>query len=57
MSDKTVELAIEVPAETKLAVERAAAAQGISVSKFLENALRKMLEEVSFSEPSGPDQA
>ena len=47
MSDKSVELAIEVPAETKLAIERAAAAQGISVSEFIENALQRMLAETS----------
>lgn len=45
MSDKSVELAIEVPAETKLAVERAAAAQGKSVSEFIERALKMMLAE------------
>jgi predicted HicB family RNase H-like nuclease len=40
--DKT-ELAIEVPTETKRAVERAAAAQGLSVSEFIEQAVKKML--------------
>ena len=54
MSDKSVELAIEVPAEIKLAIERAAAAQRISVSKFIENALQKMLAESSPSEPTDP---
>jgi predicted HicB family RNase H-like nuclease len=45
MSDKSIELAVKVPAETKLAVERAAAEQGISVSEFIENAVQKMLAE------------
>jgi predicted HicB family RNase H-like nuclease len=49
MSDKSVELLVEVPAETKLAVERAAAAQGISVSEFIENAVQKILAEVGYS--------
>jgi uncharacterized protein (DUF1778 family) len=43
MTDEYIELAIEVPAETKVAVERAAAAQGVSVSEFVENAVQKML--------------
>ena len=51
MSDKSIELAVEVPAETKRAVERAAAAQGITVSQYLENAVQKMLAEVGYGAP------
>ena len=52
MSDKSIELAVEVPAEIKLAIERAAAAQGMSVSEFVQDALRRLLVEIgSGSEP------
>jgi hypothetical protein len=49
MTDKYIELAIEVPAETKVAVDARAAAQGVSVSEFIENAVQKMLAEVGYS--------
>jgi uncharacterized protein (DUF1778 family) len=45
MNDKPIELPVCVPAETKPAVERAAAAQGLSVSEFIEQAVKKMLAE------------
>ena len=48
MSDKSVELAIEVPAEIKLAIERAAAEQGMSVSEFIENAVQRLLAEIGY---------
>jgi len=48
MSDKNVELAIEVPPETKLAIERAAAEQGMSVSQFIENAVQRLLAEIGY---------
>jgi hypothetical protein len=39
MTDKPIELSIEVPAETRLAIERAE--RGMTVSEFLEQAERK----------------
>jgi hypothetical protein len=41
MSKKSIELAVMVPAETKLAVELVAAEQRISVSQFIENVMQK----------------
>jgi hypothetical protein len=35
MTDKPIELSIEVPAETRLAIERAAAERGMTVSEYL----------------------
>ena len=40
MTDKPIELSIEVPAQTKRAIERAATERGLSVSEFLEEAVR-----------------
>ena len=40
MSEKSIELAVEVPPETRLAIERAAAAQGMSVSEFIQDTLQ-----------------
>jgi hypothetical protein len=51
--DDTIELSVEVPAEIRLAVERAAAAQGISVSDFIEQHLKKMLTERGFFPSAG----
>jgi len=48
MTDKTIELAIEVPVEFKQAIERAAAARGVSVPDFLEDALRKLLADTGY---------
>jgi uncharacterized protein (DUF1778 family) len=48
MSDKKIKLAFEVPAETKRAVERVAAAQGLSVSEFMEKAVQRMLVEAGY---------
>jgi hypothetical protein len=42
MIDKNIELTIKSP-ETKLAIERAAAARGMSVSELLEGAVAKFL--------------
>lgn len=44
--DKSIELAVEVPAETKLAIERAATSLGMSVSELVQDAFRKLLVEV-----------
>jgi uncharacterized protein (DUF1778 family) len=45
-------LAVEVPPETRLAIERAAAAQGMSVSEFIQDTLQRLLVEIgSRSEP------
>ena len=49
MSHKSVELAIEVPAEIKLAIERVAAEQGMSVSEFIENAVQRLLAEIGYA--------
>ncbi len=40
---ETVELSIEVPAETKRAIERVAADRGMTASEYLEYVLRKSL--------------
>ena len=52
MSDNSIELAVEVPAETKFAIERAAAARGMSVSEFVQDTSRKLLVEIGSR--SGP---
>lgn len=44
-----LELSIEVPAETRRAIERAAAERGMTVSEYLEYALRKSLAEAKLS--------
>ena len=43
MTDKPIELSIEVPAETQRALARAAAARGMTTSEYLEYVLRKSL--------------
>jgi hypothetical protein len=43
MTDKPIELSIEVPPETKRAIERVAAERGMSASEYLEYVLRKSL--------------
>ena len=43
MPDKPIELWIDVPPETKQAIELAAAERGMTVADFLESALRKYL--------------
>jgi predicted HicB family RNase H-like nuclease len=48
MADKTRELIIEVPAEIRQAIERAAAAQDISISEFVERALAKFLADTGY---------
>ena len=48
MTEKPIELSIEVPTETKPAIERAAAERGLSVSKLLEEALRKHLADTGY---------
>ena len=48
MADKTKELAIEVPVEIRQAIERAAQAQEISVSEFVERALAKFLADTGY---------
>ncbi len=53
MTDKDIELLIEVPAETKLAVERVAAARGMSVAEFVQNALRKSLIDAGYIDDEG----
>ena len=48
MTDKPIELSIEVPAETKRAIERAAAARGMTISEYLEYVLRKSLIDAGY---------
>jgi len=55
MTDKPIELSIEVPAETRRAIERAAAERGISVSDFLEEALRKHLVDTGYIDEGAED--
>lgn len=48
MADKTIQLTVEVPVEIREAIERAAAAQEIPVSDFVERALAKFLLEAGY---------
>lgn len=48
MTDKTIELAIKVPVEIRQAIERAAAAQDMPVSEFIEGALVKFLVDAGY---------
>ena len=48
MPDRPIELSIEVPTETRQAIERAAAERGVSVSKYLEETLRKILIDAGY---------
>lgn len=48
MPDRPIELSIDVPPETKRAIERAAAEQGMTVTDFLEKALRRCLVETGY---------
>jgi hypothetical protein len=55
MTDKTNELAIDVPAVAKSPLERAAAERGLSVSEFLEGALRKLLIDTGYIDQEAAD--
>ena len=48
MTNSPIELSIDVPTETKLAIERAAAERSMSVSEFLQEALRKYLVDTGY---------
>jgi hypothetical protein len=48
MTDKPIGLSIDVPPETKRAIERAAVERGKSVSEFLEETLRKYLIDTGY---------
>jgi hypothetical protein len=48
MTDKPIELSIEVPAEIRRAIERAAAEGGMTVPAFLEEALRRYLTDAGY---------
>ena len=48
MTDKPIELSIDVPAETRRAIECLAAARGMTTSEYLEYALRKSLIDVGY---------
>jgi predicted HicB family RNase H-like nuclease len=50
MGDKSVELAVAIPPETRIAIERAARAAGLSVPAFVENALRRFLTDAGYIE-------
>ena len=50
VSDKPIELWIDVPPEIKLAIERAAAERGLSVAEFLQEAMRKHLVDTGYLE-------
>jgi uncharacterized protein (DUF1778 family) len=57
MTDQDIELSIELPAETTLAIKRAAEVRGMSVSEFVNIALRKSLIDAGYlddDEPRGP---
>ena len=51
---KPIELSIEVPAETKRAIERAAAERGVTVPAFLGDALRKYLVDTGYIDIKPP---
>ncbi len=48
MIDKPIELSIDIPPETKEAIERAAAAADMAVAEFLEDALLKYLIDIDY---------
>jgi len=48
MTDKPIELSIDVPPVTKQAIECAAAERGMTVADFLEKALRKHLVDAGY---------
>jgi len=48
MTDKPIELSIEVPAETRRALARAAEERGVTVPEFLDEALRKYLVDTGY---------
>ena len=54
MSDKPIELWIDVPPEIKLAIERAAAERGLSVAEFLQEAVRKHPVDTGYLENRRP---
>jgi hypothetical protein len=53
-NDQPIELSIEVPAETKRAIERAAAERGVTVPAFLGDALRKYLVDTGYIDIKPP---
>jgi hypothetical protein len=48
MPDRPIELSVEVPIETRQAIERAAGERDVSVSKYLEETLRKFLIDAGY---------
>ena len=54
MTDKPIELSIDVPAETRREIERAAAERGMSVPEFLQDALRRYLADAGYLESRRP---
>lgn len=48
MTDKPLELSIEVTAQTMREIERAAAERGMTAPAFLEDALRRYLIDTSY---------
>ena len=55
MAEKLIELSIEIPAEVKRAIERAAAERGLSVSDFLAAAVRKRLVDTGYIDERAED--
>jgi uncharacterized protein (DUF1778 family) len=55
MPDKPIELWIDLPPEIKRAIERAAAARGLSVSEFVRTALRKFLFDAGYIDDEAAD--
>jgi uncharacterized protein (DUF1778 family) len=54
MPDQTNELSIEVSPETSRALEKAAAERGLSVSDFVQEALRRFLTAVGYLQDRQP---
>ena len=55
ITDKPIELSIEVPAETRRAIERVAAERGMTASEYLEYVLRKSLIDAGYLDEEADD--
>jgi len=55
MTDKAIELSIEVPREIKRAIERAAAQRGMTVPAFVQQTLRMYLVNTGYIDEEAED--
>ena len=54
MTHKPIEFSIDVPAETRREIERAAEERGMSVAEFLQDALQRYLADAGYLENRRP---